>query len=179
MDSRLDAFLKTRSSCQCLEIFLRPSSGLFRETHRNDWHVGRAETSLRVFKRALCRRRSVPAVVVNPAGTGQFQSREPGSLAQRRRSGRLSRLGRTIMKSLKPLFIFCSLILASTVTARAEDKCESTEHNVAHKISGKDYVCDKCVVLGCDTSGKNIGKCTRTTKYTNCVEPAKPADKKK
>src|SRR6476619_3541042 len=59
MDSRLDAFLKTRSSCQCLEIFLRPSSGLFRETHRNDWHVGRAETSLRVFKRALCRRRSV------------------------------------------------------------------------------------------------------------------------
>jgi hypothetical protein len=86
MDSRLDAFLKTRSSCQCLEIFLRPSSGLFRETHRNDWHVGRAETSLRVFKRALCRRRSVPAVVVNPAGTGQFHSREPGSLAQRRGS---------------------------------------------------------------------------------------------
>ena len=83
------------------------------------------------------------------------------------------------MKSLKPLFIFCSLILASTVTARAEDKCESTEHNVAHKISGKDYVCDKCVVLGCDTSGKDIGKCTRTTKYTNCVEPAKPAGKKK
>ncbi len=81
------------------------------------------------------------------------------------------------MGSLKPLFIVCSLILASTVTARAEDKCESTEHNVSHQISGKNYICDKCVVLGCDTSGPNIGKCTRTTKYTNCVEPT--PDKKK
>jgi hypothetical protein len=81
------------------------------------------------------------------------------------------------MKLLKPLFIVFSLILASTVTARAEDKCESTEHNVSHQINGKNYICDKCVVLGCDTSGPNIGKCTRTTKYTNCVEP--PPDKKK
>ncbi|MEI9923856.1 MAG: hypothetical protein WDN50_10425 [Bradyrhizobium sp.] len=84
------------------------------------------------------------------------------------------------MKSLKAIPIIFSLILAFSMTARAEEKCESTEHNVSHTISGKNYVCDKCVVLGCETSGSNIGKCTRTTKYTNCVEPTKPAaDKKK
>ncbi len=81
------------------------------------------------------------------------------------------------MKLLKPLFIVCSLILASTVTARAEDKCESTEHNVSHQISGKNYICDKCVVLGCDTSGPNIGKCPRPPTYTKCVD--QPPNKKK
>jgi hypothetical protein len=79
----------------------------------------------------------------------------------------------------KTLLIVSSLILASGTMARAEDKCESTEHNVAHSIQDKKYVCDKCVVLGCDTSGPNIGKCTRTTKYTNCVEAPKPAPEKK
>jgi hypothetical protein len=84
------------------------------------------------------------------------------------------------MRSLKALPIVFSLVLAFVTTARAEDKCESTEHGVSHTIDGKSYVCDKCVILGCETSGSNIGKCTRTTKYTNCVEPAKPAtDKKK
>jgi len=84
------------------------------------------------------------------------------------------------VKFLKALLIANSLVLATAAVARAEDKCESTEHNVSHSISGKSYVCDKCVVLACDTSGSNIGKCTRTTKYTNCVEPSKPApDKKK
>jgi len=81
------------------------------------------------------------------------------------------------MKSIKALFVLFSLTLVCVTTARAEDKCESTEHGVSHDISGKKYVCDKCVVLACDTSGSAIGKCTRTTKYTNCIEPA--ADKKK
>ena len=83
------------------------------------------------------------------------------------------------MKFLKALLVVNSLIVASTAMARAEDKCESTEHNVKHSIKGTDYVCDKCVVLSCDASGSNIGKCTRTTKYTNCVEPPKPAPAKK
>jgi hypothetical protein len=83
------------------------------------------------------------------------------------------------MKFLKALLIINSLVAASTATARAEDKCESTEHNVSHSISGKSYVCDKCVVLGYDKSGPNIDKFTRTTKYTNCVEAPKPAPTKK
>jgi hypothetical protein len=81
------------------------------------------------------------------------------------------------MKTIKALAILFSLTLAGVTMAHAEDKCESTEHNVSHEIGGKKYVCDKCVVLGCETSGSAIGKCTRTTKYTNCVEPT--ADKKK
>jgi hypothetical protein len=81
------------------------------------------------------------------------------------------------MKTINALVIFFSLTLAGVTVTHAEDKCESTEHNVSHEIGGKKYVCDKCVVLACDTSGKAIGKCTKTTKYTNCVEP--PADKKK
>jgi hypothetical protein len=76
------------------------------------------------------------------------------------------------MKFIKALFVLFSLALACATTAYAEDKCESTEHAVSHDIGGKKYVCDKCVVLACDTSGSTIGKCTRTTKYTNCVEPA-------
>lgn len=82
-----------------------------------------------------------------------------------------------IMSSIKELVIFFSLTLAGLTTAYAEDKCESTAKNVPHEISGKKYVCDTCVVLACDTKGSTIGKCTKTTKYTNCVEP--PADKKK
>jgi hypothetical protein len=81
------------------------------------------------------------------------------------------------MKYLKTLLVLFSLSLAGIATARAEDKCESTEKGVSHEISGKKYVCDKCVVLACDASGSTIGKCTRTTKYTNCVEPS--AGKKK
>lgn len=81
------------------------------------------------------------------------------------------------MKYLKTLLLLFSLSLAGTVIAQAADKCESTEKGVSHEIGGKKYVCDKCVVLACDTSGSTIGKCTRTTKYTNCVEPS--ADKKK
>jgi hypothetical protein len=81
------------------------------------------------------------------------------------------------MKTVKTLALVFSLTLAGVTMAQAEDKCQSTEHNVSHEISGKKYVCDACVILACDTSGKAIGKCTKTTKYTNCVEPA--ADKKK
>ena len=81
------------------------------------------------------------------------------------------------MKTIKSLALIFSLVLAGVTMAYAEDKCESTEKNVSHEIGGKKYVCDKCVVLACDTSGKAIGQCTKTTKYTNCVEP--PADKKK
>jgi hypothetical protein len=75
------------------------------------------------------------------------------------------------MKYLKVLLVMFSLNLASMLTALAEDKCESTEKGVSHEISGKKYICDKCIVLACDTSGSTIGKCTRTTKWTNCVEP--------
>jgi hypothetical protein len=85
---------------------------------------------------------------------------------------------RTSMKSSKAIPIIFSLVLAFAATAHAEDKCESTDHGVSHTINGKSYVCDKCVILGCETSGSNIGKCTRTTKYTNCVEPPKPAKDK-
>jgi hypothetical protein len=81
------------------------------------------------------------------------------------------------MKSLKIILVLFSLNLIGMVTAQAEDKCESTEKGVSHEINGKKYVCDKCVVLACDTSGPNIGKCTRTTKYTNCVEPSAPKKK--
>ncbi len=81
------------------------------------------------------------------------------------------------MKYLKTLLLLFSLSFAGIVTAQAEDKCESTEKGVSHEINGKKYVCDKCVVLACDTKGPTIGKCTRTTKYTNCVEPS--ANKKK
>jgi hypothetical protein len=82
------------------------------------------------------------------------------------------------VKFFKSLLIVSSLVLAFTATASDQDKCESREHNVAHSIKGKDYVCDKCVVLSCESSGKTIGKCTRTTKYTECVEAApKPAPK--
>lgn len=81
------------------------------------------------------------------------------------------------MKTLKILLVLFSLSLFGIVTARAEDKCESTEKGISHEINGKKYVCDKCVVLACDTKGPTIGKCTRTTKWTNCVEPA--AGKKK
>jgi hypothetical protein len=87
------------------------------------------------------------------------------------------RVWKSIMKTIEALAILISLTLAGVTMAHAEDKCESTEHNVSHEIGGKKYVCDKCVVLGCETSGSTIGKCTRTTKYTNCVEPT--ADKKK
>jgi hypothetical protein len=80
---------------------------------------------------------------------------------------------------LKKILVICWLVLASTAMARAEDKCESTEHGVSHAIDGKNYVCDKCVVLGCDTSGPKIGQCTRTTKYTNCAEDTKTPEKKK
>lgn len=77
------------------------------------------------------------------------------------------------MKFLKTLLVLFSLNLAGIMAAQAEDKCESTEKGVSHEINGKKYICDKCVVLACDTSGPNIGKCTRTTKWTNCVEPSK------
>jgi hypothetical protein len=93
-------------------------------------------------------------------------------------TGRIvSNIWKPIMKIIKALAILFSLTLAGVTLAHAEDKCESTEHGVSHEIKGKKYVCDKCVVLACDTSGSKIGQCTKTTKYTNCVEPA--ADKKK
>jgi len=79
---------------------------------------------------------------------------------------------------MKKLLVISALTLISTALARAEDKCQSTEHGVPHSIKGKDYVCDKCVVLSCDTSGPKIGQCARTTKYTDCVEAAKPNTKK-
>lgn len=81
------------------------------------------------------------------------------------------------MKFLKILLVMFSVSFTGATSAWAEDKCESTEHGVSHEISGKKYVCDKCVVLSCDTSGSSIGKCTRTTKYTNCVEPSAPKKK--
>ena len=81
------------------------------------------------------------------------------------------------MNTVKALVVFFSLTLAGVAMAHAEDKCESTAKNVAHEIGGKKYVCDTCVILACDTKGSTIGKCTKTTKYTNCVEP--PAEKKK
>ena len=91
---------------------------------------------MRVFKRACAgadRYRLSLSIRPEP---GNFSH---GNLAAwaRRRSGRLSRLGRTIMKSLKPLFIFCSLILASTVMARAEDKCESPSTTWRTRLAGK------------------------------------------
>jgi hypothetical protein len=81
------------------------------------------------------------------------------------------------MKYRKAILVMFFVSLAGVATTRADEKCESTEHGVSHEINGKKYVCDKCVVLACDASGSTIGRCTRTTKYTNCAEPA--TDKKK
>jgi hypothetical protein len=101
----------------------------------------------------------------------------PARSGQRNFAGSCLATWKPNMKPVQAFLVLFALSLACMTTAQAEDKCESTEHNVSHDIGGKKYVCDKCVILGCETGGSNIGKCTRTTKYTNCVEP--PADKKK
>jgi len=90
----------------------------------------------------------------------------------------VSIIWKPIMRTIKTLAIAFSLTLAGVTMAHAEDKCPTTpEHNVPHEISGKKYVCDKCVISSCDTGGKTISNCKKTTNWTNCVEP--PADKKK
>jgi len=75
------------------------------------------------------------------------------------------------MKTIKTLAIFFSLILAGVAIAHAEDKCDPKESKkgVETTKNGKKYLCDTCVILACDTSGKTIGKCTKTTK-SSCVE---------
>jgi len=117
------------------------------------------------------------AVPIVPSGSVLRAMLDEIPTASRMDHVAVSYLRRPNMKYLKVLLVMFSVSLAGMTTSWAEDKCESTEHNVSHEINGKKYVCDKCVVLSCDTSGSNISKCTRTTKYTNCVEPS--ADKKK
>ena len=85
------------------------------------------------------------------------------------------------MKIVKTFAVFFLLTLAGGTMAHAEDKCDkdASKKAVPTTKNGKNYLCDTCVVLACDTSGKTIGQCTRKT-TTTCVEaPDKPADKKK
>lgn len=80
----------------------------------------------------------------------------------------------------------CALfVLATAIPAAADvkgpkgEKCESTESNVKHDISGKHYTCDKCIYMGCKDPGAAGTKlqCGKVTYWANCVEdqPAKPA----
>jgi hypothetical protein len=75
------------------------------------------------------------------------------------------------MRTIKTLVIFFSLTLLGLTTAHAEDKCDpaSSKKGVETTKNGKKYLCDTCVVLSCDTSGKTIGQCTKKT-TTSCVE---------
>jgi hypothetical protein len=75
------------------------------------------------------------------------------------------------------LSLFCGLIMvAGAGTALADitgpngEKCDSTESQVKHDIDGKHYVCDKCVILSCDTSTKELKDCKQTTYWVNCTE---------
>ena len=86
------------------------------------------------------------------------------------------------MRTIKTFAVLFSLTLAGVTMAHAEDKCDpaSSKKAVPTTKDGKKYLCDTCVILACDTSGKTIGQCTRKT-TTSCVEapPDKPAEKKK
>jgi hypothetical protein len=75
------------------------------------------------------------------------------------------------MRTIKTLAVFFSLTLAGVSIAHAEDKCDPKESKkgVETTKNGKKYLCDTCVVLSCDTSGKTIGQCTKKT-TTSCVE---------
>lgn len=61
-------------------------------------------------------------------------------------------------------FAFCLLILAGVVPAAAEikgpngEKCATTATGVEHSKDGVGYLCDKCTVLKCDASGKELKK---------------------
>ena len=78
------------------------------------------------------------------------------------------------MLKLKVLLFSCALILAAIGSAVAEpkgpngEKCDSSETGVKHTINGKEYTCDKCVYLKCDTSGGSISNCQRVTNWSNC-----------
>src|SRR5579871_1802611 len=76
-----------------------------------------------------------------------------------------------IMRTIKTLAVFFSLTQAGVSIEHAEDKCETKESKkgVETTKNGKKYLCDTCVVLSCDTSGKTIGQCTKKT-TTSCVE---------
>jgi len=81
------------------------------------------------------------------------------------------------MNIIKALAVLFSFALASGTVAHAEDKCDaaSSKKAVPTTKNGKKYLCDTCVVLSCDTTGKTIGQCTKKT-TTTCVEA--PPDKK-
>jgi len=72
--------------------------------------------------------------------------------------------------------LFCVFLLTGAGTAFADitgpngEKCDSTEAQVKHDISGKHYICDKCVILSCDTSTNQMKDCKQTTHWVNCSE---------
>ncbi len=88
----------------------------------------------------------------------------------------IGRGGGKAMRKLTILLLCTPLFLAGVALhAAAEpkgpngEKCDSSATGVTHQIQGKDYTCDKCVYLKCDTSGGQISNCTKTTYWSNCV----------
>jgi hypothetical protein len=75
------------------------------------------------------------------------------------------------MRTLNVLLSCCPLVLAVMTPAAAEPvdrgQCSATESNVAHKIGGKNYSCDKTVCTKCTLGDPPV--CTKTTYYDNCV----------
>ena len=82
------------------------------------------------------------------------------------------------MRVINVLLICAGLITSVLDYAVAEpkgpngQKCDSSETNVKHTISGKQYTCDKCVYTTCDSSGSTISNCRTVTNWTNCVAAA-------
>ena len=71
--------------------------------------------------------------------------------------------------------VFCFALLTSAVAEPKGpngEKCNSSDTGVKHTINGKNYTCDKCVVLKCSGSGSQINNCTSTTYWTNCSPAA-------
>jgi hypothetical protein len=83
------------------------------------------------------------------------------------------------MGKLKILLLCGPLVLAGTISALAVPKGANGENcnvssatGVKRTISGKDYVCDKCVYTKCDATGGQISNCRTVTHYSNCEAAA-------
>jgi hypothetical protein len=90
----------------------------------------------------------------------------------------LSTVGKEVASMIRftPLLFGVFVISAAAGTAVADitgpngEKCDSTESQVKHDINGKHYICDKCVILSCDTSTTQMKDCKKTTHWVNCTE---------
>jgi hypothetical protein len=79
------------------------------------------------------------------------------------------------MFQFKPILLGAFVLAAGAGVALADitgpngEKCDSTESQVKHDINSKHYICDKCVILSCDTSTNQMKDCKQTTHWVNCT----------